>query len=41
VGLPVLTWTVDEPSDLFRVIAAGVDGVITNDPTIFTATLQR
>jgi glycerophosphoryl diester phosphodiesterase len=39
LGMPVLAWTVDEPSDLARVEAAGVDGVITNDPTIFVATL--
>jgi glycerophosphoryl diester phosphodiesterase len=36
-GLPVLAWTVDEPADLERVVAAGVDGVITNDPRIFAA----
>jgi glycerophosphoryl diester phosphodiesterase len=40
VGLPVLAWTVDEPADLRRVVAAGVDGVITNDPRIFVATLD-
>jgi glycerophosphoryl diester phosphodiesterase len=39
-GLPVLTWTVDEPEDLKRVVTAGVDGVITNDPRIFVATLE-
>ena len=39
-GLPVLTWTVDEPEDLTRVVTAGVDGVITNDPRIFLATLR-
>ncbi|MEI7759780.1 MAG: glycerophosphodiester phosphodiesterase [Thermoleophilia bacterium] len=38
-GLPVLAWTVDDPADLERVVAAGVDGVITNDPRIFLATL--
>ena len=38
-GLPVLAWTVDEPEDLRRVVAAGVDGVISNDPRIFVATL--
>ena len=38
-GLPVLAWTVDEPAELARVVAAGVDGVITNDPRIFVATL--
>jgi len=35
LGVPVLAWTVDEPDDLERVLAAGVDGVITNDPRIF------
>ena len=39
VGLPVLAWTVDEPEDLERVVTAGVDGVITNDPRIFAGTL--
>jgi glycerophosphoryl diester phosphodiesterase len=38
-GLPVLAWTVDEPDELARVVACGVDGVITNDPRIFVATL--
>lgn len=36
-GASVLAWTVDEPSDLERVVEAGVDGVITNDPRIFAA----
>ena len=35
LGAPVLAWTVDEPADLERVVAAGVDGVISNDPRIF------
>ena len=35
LGLPVLAWTVDEPGELERVVEAGVDGVITNDPRIF------
>lgn len=34
-GVPVLAWTVDDPAELDRVVAAGVDGVITNDPRIF------
>jgi glycerophosphoryl diester phosphodiesterase len=34
-GIPVLAWTVDEPDELERLAAAGVDGVITNDPRIF------
>jgi glycerophosphoryl diester phosphodiesterase len=33
--LPVVAWTVDEVHDLHRVTAAGVDGVVTNDPRIF------
>ena len=40
LGVPVLAWTVDDPRDLERVVAAGVDGVITNDPRIFLATLR-
>lgn len=38
-GFPVLTWTVDQPEDLTRVVTAGVDGVITNDPRIFVGTI--
>ena len=34
-GAPVLAWTVDTEADLDRVLAAGVDGVITNDPRLF------
>jgi glycerophosphoryl diester phosphodiesterase len=37
LGAPVLAWTVDDPADLARVVSAGVDGVISNDPRIFTA----
>lgn len=35
LGAPVLAWTVDDEVDLRRVVDAGVDGVITNDPRIF------
>jgi glycerophosphoryl diester phosphodiesterase len=38
-GTPVLAWTVDDPEDARRVVAAGVDGVITNDPGRLLATL--
>ena len=38
-GVPILAWTVDDPADVERVHAAGVDGVITNDPRIVLATL--
>jgi glycerophosphoryl diester phosphodiesterase len=40
IEVPVLAWTVDDPTDLLRVVEAGVDGVITNDPRIFLATLR-
>lgn len=40
VALPVLAWTVDDRSDLERVLEAGVDGVITNDPRLFVGTLE-
>jgi glycerophosphoryl diester phosphodiesterase len=38
-GVPVVTWTVDDPRELARVDAAGVDAVVTNDPAIFASTL--
>ena len=34
-GAAVFTWTVDDGALLDRMVAAGVDGVITNDPRIF------
>lgn len=41
-GAAVWAWTVDDPDELARLDAAGVDAVITNDPRIFSAvaTLQ-
>ena len=39
LGVPVLAWTVDERRDAERVLEAGVDGVITNDPSMLLATL--
>ncbi len=38
-GAAVVTWTVDEPDDLDRVEKAGVDAVVTNNPSIFVSTL--
>jgi glycerophosphoryl diester phosphodiesterase len=31
-GVPVFAWTVDDPATLARVVAAGVAGVVSNDP---------
>jgi glycerophosphoryl diester phosphodiesterase len=39
LGAPVIAWTVDETSDLERVLGAGVDGIVTNDPATLLATL--
>ena len=39
-GAAVVTWTVDDPHILARVAEAGVDAVVTNDPLIFTSTLE-
>jgi glycerophosphoryl diester phosphodiesterase len=38
-GVPVHAWTVDDHADISRVLEAGVDGVITNDPARLLATL--
>lgn len=39
IGVPVLTWTVDDPLLVTRVVDAGVDGVISNHPEMVMATL--
>jgi glycerophosphoryl diester phosphodiesterase len=39
-GAPVVAWTVDDADDLARVEAAGVDAVVTNDPSVFVSTLK-
>lgn len=38
-GAAVVAWTVDEPADLARVEAEGVDAVVTNNPSRFVSTL--
>ncbi len=40
-GLLVHAYTVDEPVDVRRVLAAGVDGIFTNRPTAMLDILQR
>ena len=39
-GAPVVAWTVDDPVELARVDRAGVDAVVTNDPSVFVSTLE-
>lgn len=39
-AVAVLAWTVDDAAEIARVAEAGVDGVITNDPRLFAATLR-
>jgi glycerophosphoryl diester phosphodiesterase len=40
-GAPVVAWTVDDPHELARVDEAGVDAVVTNDPSLFVSTIER
>jgi glycerophosphoryl diester phosphodiesterase len=39
--MEVFTWTVDDPAAMRRVIAAGVDGVITNKPDVLNDVLDE
>jgi glycerophosphoryl diester phosphodiesterase len=39
-GIQVVPWTVDKPEDWDAVLAAGVDGIITNDPAGLIAHLK-
>jgi glycerophosphoryl diester phosphodiesterase len=34
-GAVVIAWTVNDPAELERVVALGVDGVVTDDPEVF------
>jgi len=39
LGTPVLAWTVNDPASVRRVTAAGVDGIVSDDPEMALATL--
>jgi glycerophosphoryl diester phosphodiesterase len=39
LGAPVLAWTVNDPAGVRRVAAAGVDGIVSDDPEMTVATL--
>jgi glycerophosphoryl diester phosphodiesterase len=36
---PVFAWTVNDPAGVHRAVAAGVDGIVTDDPKMVLATL--
>lgn len=36
----VMVWTVDAPDDADRMLALGVDGIVTNAPALVAATLE-
>jgi glycerophosphoryl diester phosphodiesterase len=38
-GAPVLAWTVNDPTGVRRMLAAGVDGIVSDDPEMAMATL--
>ena len=40
-GLRVVPWTVNTPADWDRLIGAGVDGIITDDPASLIAHLKK
>ena len=38
-GVPVVAWTVDDPSDMLRLDGVGVDALVVNNPAMFVSTL--
>ena len=41
LGLKVTPWTVNDPDDMQRIIALGVDGLISDRPDLLRAVLQQ
>ena len=41
IGLQVHVWTIDHPAAMERLLALGVDGIMTDRPSILKQTLQR
>jgi glycerophosphoryl diester phosphodiesterase len=40
-GLAVHVWTIDEPDEMERLVGLGVDGIMTDRPSVLEAILQR
>jgi len=40
-GIDINTFTVDEPEDIKRLAAAGVDGIITNVPDVALSIVRK
>lgn len=40
LGAPVLAWTVNDPAGVRRMVAAGVDGIVSDDPEMVVETLR-
>ncbi|MDH3295801.1 MAG: glycerophosphodiester phosphodiesterase family protein [Acidimicrobiia bacterium] len=41
VGLRVLVWTINEPEEMGRLLDIGVDGILTDNPTVLKSLLQE
>ena len=41
LGAPVLAWTANDPAAIRRLLAAGVDGIVSDDPQMALATLRE